>query len=52
MTFAFSLVSKYCEVMPLHNFANFKLVMNRQRKELRGAPKSAEPKAMAYLAYA
>jgi len=37
-----------CEVMPLRNFANFKLVMSRQRKELRGAPKSAEPWAMAY----
>jgi len=47
-----------CEVMPLHNFANFKLVMNfklilsRQRKELRWTPKSAGPLAMAYLAYA
>jgi len=34
--------------MPLSSFANFKLVMSRHRKELRGAPKSAGPKAMAY----
>jgi len=29
--------------MLLRNFANFKLVMSRQRKELRGAPKRAGP---------
>jgi len=38
-----------CEVMPIRNFANFRLVMNfklvmsRQSKELRGALKSAGP---------
>jgi len=33
-----------CEVMPLHSFANFKLIMSRHRKELvaRG-PKNAGP---------
>jgi len=34
--------------MPLRSFAIFKLIMSRHRKELRGALKSAGPKAMAY----
>jgi len=30
--------------MALCNFANFKLILSRHRKELRGAPKSAGPR--------
>jgi len=33
-----------CEVMPLRSFANFKLVMSRHRKELRGTPKARAPR--------
>jgi len=29
--------------MALRSFANFKLILSRHRKELRGAPKSAGP---------
>jgi len=32
-----------CEVMSLRSFANFKLVLSRHWKEMRGAPKSAGP---------
>jgi len=32
------------EHMPLRSSANFKLVLSRHRKELRGAPKDASPR--------
>jgi len=30
--------------MTPHSFANFKLIMSRHRKELRGAPKARDPR--------
>ena len=33
-----------CEVTPLRSFANFKLLMSRHRKELRGPPKARDPR--------
>jgi len=33
-----------CEIMPLRSFPNFKLVMSRCRKELRGPPKARGPR--------
>jgi len=33
-----------CEVMPLHSFAIFMLIMSRYRKELCGAPKARGPR--------
>jgi len=35
LTFAFSIVSKYCKLMPLRSFVIFELAMSRHRKELR-----------------
>jgi len=35
--YIFARFTANCEVMPLHSFANFKLVMSRHRKKLHGA---------------